>query len=88
MQLRNIDTNECLDTMDTTSKLELLPCHNLGGNQLWVLTKTNEIKNDEVCVDGVKMSGDVEVANCHGQQGNQHWSYDKLVSVVGYCVGS
>lgn len=66
--------------MGKKKKLELQPCHNLGGNQLWVLTKLNEIKNDDECVDGVKMYAEVEVAGCHGQQGNQHWTYDELVS--------
>lgn len=80
LQLRNVDTEECLDSMGTTKQLELQRCHNLGGNQLWYLTKSNEIKNDEYCIDGVKLSGEVEVASCHGQRGNQHWSYDKSVS--------
>lgn len=81
-QLRNLATNQCLDTMGAKHKLEMHPCHNLGGNQMWLLTNSNEIRNNEYCVDGVKISGEVEMGICHKSKGNQHWTYDEMVSVT------
>lgn len=65
----------CLDgnTGSGVTGIRIWPCHNQGGNQLWMLSKSGEIRRDEGCMD---YSGDkVVVLPCHGQRGNQEWEY-------------
>lgn len=63
---------------------ELFSCHNMGGSQLWILSRINEIKNDDMCVDGPSFDGEVSLFKCHGQGGNQKWMHDEKVSVCKY----
>uniref|UniRef100_A0A2M4BG78 Polypeptide N-acetylgalactosaminyltransferase n=1 Tax=Anopheles marajoara TaxID=58244 RepID=A0A2M4BG78_9DIPT len=51
----------------------LYPCHNQGGNQYWMLSKTGEIRRDEACLDYA--GDDVVLYPCHGSRGNQYWNY-------------
>lgn len=39
----------CLSVLDGL-KIGVLKCHNLGGNQAFMLTESNEIRKDTVCV--------------------------------------
>lgn len=78
-QIRNIDTNRCLDTMGGKKSVELQQCHHMGGNQLWIFTNLNEIQNDDKCIDGIAMNSAVTLQKCHGQRGNQQWVYNDEV---------
>uniref|UniRef100_A0A2M3YZD5 Polypeptide N-acetylgalactosaminyltransferase n=1 Tax=Anopheles braziliensis TaxID=58242 RepID=A0A2M3YZD5_9DIPT len=51
----------------------LYPCHNQGGNQFCMLSKTGEIRRDEACLDYA--GDDVVLYPCHGSRGNQYWNY-------------
>lgn len=67
----------CLDAPGGKKNLRkpvgLYPCHNQGGNQYWMLSKTGEIRRDEACLDYAGQ--DVILYPCHGSKGNQFWSY-------------
>lgn len=56
-EVRNPQTGMCLDTMARTvgSELGVSPCHRMGGNQHFALTKDDELKagpEDSMCVEG------------------------------------
>ena len=59
---------------DLHKPVGLLPCHNHGGNQYWMLSKQGEIRQDEACLDFA--GTDVILYPCHGSKGNQYWQYD------------
>ncbi|XP_053690363.1 putative polypeptide N-acetylgalactosaminyltransferase 9 [Sabethes cyaneus] len=67
----------CLDAPGGKKNLRkpagLYPCHNQGGNQYWMLSKTGEIRRDEACLDYAGQ--DVILYPCHGSKGNQFWNY-------------
>lgn len=67
----------CLDAPGGKKNLRkpvgLYPCHNQGGNQYWMLSKTGEIRRDEACLDYAGQ--DVILYPCHGSKGNQYWNY-------------
>lgn len=67
----------CLDAPGGKRNLRkpvgLYPCHNQGGNQYWMLSKTGEIRRDEACLDYA--GDDVVLYPCHGSRGNQYWNY-------------
>lgn len=70
----------CLDGLsgysDISKPLNVWPCHNQGGNQHWLLSKSGEIRRDEACMDVSPYSrGKVIMLTCHGQRGNQQWIY-------------
>ncbi|XP_033097618.1 polypeptide N-acetylgalactosaminyltransferase 1-like [Anneissia japonica] len=71
-EIRNVETNQCLDTMmrDTGHKVGLYACHGQGGNQIWAFTKDYELKHDDSCLD-VAHNGPVMMLSCHQQGGNQ-----------------
>ncbi|VVC36597.1 Nucleotide-diphospho-sugar transferases,Glycosyltransferase 2-like,Ricin B, lectin [Cinara cedri] len=68
----------CLDSPTRSSDLNkpagLYPCHKMGGNQYWMLSKMGEIRRDDVCLDYA--GSDVILYPCHGSKGNQYWSYN------------
>lgn len=51
------------------------PCHLMGGNQFWLLSKEGEIRRDEYCID-YPGRGSVVTYECHGSKGNQLWEYN------------
>jgi len=71
-------SNQCVDSAakrdDLHKSVGLWPCHNQGGNQYWMLSKTGEIRRDEACLDYA--GADVILYPCHGSKGNQYWQYD------------
>lgn len=68
----------CLDSAarkgDLHKPVGLYPCHRMGGNQFWMLSKTGEIRRDEACLDYA--GADVILYPCHGSKGNQLWQYE------------
>uniref|UniRef100_A0A182M368 Ricin B lectin domain-containing protein n=1 Tax=Anopheles culicifacies TaxID=139723 RepID=A0A182M368_9DIPT len=67
----------CIDSAakpeDMHTPLGVWPCHQAGGNQYWMLSKTGEIRRDEACLDYA--GDDVVLYPCHGSRGNQYWNY-------------
>ncbi|XP_077867802.1 polypeptide N-acetylgalactosaminyltransferase 1-like [Saccoglossus kowalevskii] len=78
VQVRNLETNMCLDTMmkEANNKVGMFGCHGQGGNQIWAYTNNLELKHDEICLDLANHRGPVMMLPCHGQGGNQQWHYD------------
>lgn len=78
-EVRNVGygNRTCLDAPGGKKNLRkpvgLYPCHNQGGNQYWMLSKTGEIRRDEACLDYAGQ--DVILYPCHGSKGNQFWNY-------------
>jgi len=76
-EIRNIHFHQCIDSHvkpdDMHKPVGLWPCHNQGGNQYWLMSKTGELRRDDTCIDfGGK---DVILYPCHGQRGNQWWIF-------------
>lgn len=67
----------CLDSparkKDLKKAVGLYQCHNQGGNQYWMLSKSGEIRRDDACLDYA--GHDVVLYPCHGAKGNQFWSF-------------
>ena len=65
-------SNQCVESAakreDLHKSVGLWPCHNQGGNQYWMLSKTGEIRRDESCLDYA--GADVILYPCHGSKGN------------------
>ncbi|XP_053670020.1 putative polypeptide N-acetylgalactosaminyltransferase 9 [Anopheles nili] len=78
-EIRNQWSNLCIDSAakpeDMHSPLGVWPCHQAGGNQYWMLSKTGEIRRDEACLDYA--GDDVVLYPCHGSRGNQYWNYSE-----------
>ncbi|KAF5292232.1 hypothetical protein FQA39_LY14047 [Lamprigera yunnana] len=76
--IRNVETQTCLDTMGRKSgdNLGMTYCHNLGGNQVFAYTKRQQIMSDDNCLDASNKYGPVKLVRCHGMGGNQAWVYD------------
>lgn len=76
----------CLDSparkKDLKKAVGLYPCHNQGGNQYFMLSKTGEIRRDEACLDYA--GGDVTLYACHGSKGNQLWTYNAATSQINH----
>lgn len=83
-QIRNVDSQTCLDTMGHKSgeKVGVSYCHGLGGNQVFAYTKRQQIMSDDNCLDASSSSGPVNLVRCHGMGGNQEWSYDENVRTI------
>lgn len=77
-EIRNINSNLCLDTYGRKSgeNAALSVCHGLGGNQVFAYTKRKQIMADDNCLDAQSQSGPVKLLRCHGMGGNQEWLYN------------
>lgn len=77
-EIRNINTNLCLDTYGRKSgeNAALSVCHGLGGNQVFAYTKRKQIMADDNCLDAQNQRGSVKLIRCHGMGGNQEWLYN------------
>ncbi|XP_048881442.1 polypeptide N-acetylgalactosaminyltransferase 1-like [Brienomyrus brachyistius] len=79
-QIRNVETNQCLDNMarKENEKVGIFNCHGMGGNQVFSYTANKEIRTDDLCLDVSKLSGPVMMLKCHHLKGNQLWDYDPV----------
>lgn len=77
-EIRNINSNLCLDTYGRKSgeNAALSVCHGLGGNQVFAYTKRKQIMADDNCLDAQSQRGPVKLIRCHGMGGNQEWLYN------------
>lgn len=77
-EIRNINSNICLDTYGRKSgeNAALSHCHGLGGNQVFAYTKRKQIMADDNCLDAQSQRGPVKLIRCHGMGGNQEWLYN------------
>lgn len=81
-QIENVSSDGvCLDTYShqATFSVEKESCHYLGGNQVFMVTKTNEIRWDHLCLDVDGVGKPVLLQECHEQKGNQKWVYSPEV---------
>jgi len=83
-EIRNVDTQQCLDTMGRKGSEPVGAgyCHGLGGNQVFAYTKRGQIMSDDNCLDAVSGDSPVKMVRCHGMGGNQHWKYDKTTMQI------
>lgn len=84
-QIESVDEEEtCLDSMGDSRvldrSLEAGQCHHQGGNQVFMLTGDNEIREKKFCLDATVPGQPVKMLDCHGEGGNQRWIYDENVS--------
>ncbi|XP_032853243.1 polypeptide N-acetylgalactosaminyltransferase 13 isoform X6 [Tyto alba] len=77
-QIRNVETNQCLDNMGRkeNEKVGIFNCHGMGGNQVFSYTADKEIRTDDLCLDVSRLNGPVTMLKCHHMRGNQLWEYD------------
>ncbi|CDS42642.1 Ricin B lectin [Echinococcus multilocularis] len=90
-EIRNVLTQHCVDApTHDKEKIKLVgyPCHNQGGNQFWLLSKTNEIRRDDYCLDSGFEPPYITISNCHSQGGNQHFEYTETdeIKQSGLCM--
>lgn len=85
-EVRNLGygAKTCLDSPARKANLHkpvgLYPCHKMGGNQYWMLSKEGEIRRDEACLDYAGQ--DVILYPCHGSKGNQLWFYNHETNTI------
>lgn len=81
----------CLDAMGTTEgNGGVYTCHRVGGNQLFIHTKTNQIKMNNLCLD-VGKDSEVKFKTCMEHKKSQEWLHnakDKTLQSVktGTCL--
>ena len=82
LQIKNVGTHNCMDTMGRKSGEEvgLSYCHGLGGNQVFAYTKRQQVMSDDNCMDATQPDHPVKLVRCHGMGGNQAWNYNFEVS--------
>ncbi|CAF1111426.1 unnamed protein product [Adineta ricciae] len=79
--LRNQD-HGCADSLGYDSEnginqnAGIFPCHNQGGNQLVVFSKSGELRFDDLCMEGSKNSA-VKLQKCTEGNQKQVWEYNK-----------
>lgn len=83
-EVRNVKTQNCLDTMSRKSgeKVGVSYCHGLGGNQVFAYTKRSQVMSDDNCLDVASPGGPVNLIRCHGMGGNQAWVYDNELMII------
>ncbi|KRG05300.1 putative polypeptide N-acetylgalactosaminyltransferase 9 isoform X2 [Drosophila mojavensis] len=81
-EIRNINTNMCIDTPKTGEEdpVGVYECHGQGGHQYWMFSKTGEIRRDQACLDYA--GKDVILFGCHGSKGNQFWTYHENTKLL------
>uniref|UniRef100_A0A6Q2Y524 Polypeptide N-acetylgalactosaminyltransferase n=1 Tax=Esox lucius TaxID=8010 RepID=A0A6Q2Y524_ESOLU len=77
-QIRNVETNQCVDNMGRkeNEKVGFFNCHGMGGNQVFSYTADKEIRTDDLCLDVSRPHGPVVMLKCHQMKGNQMFEYD------------
>uniref|UniRef100_A0A4W4FNE7 Polypeptide N-acetylgalactosaminyltransferase n=1 Tax=Electrophorus electricus TaxID=8005 RepID=A0A4W4FNE7_ELEEL len=77
-QIRNVETNQCVDNMGRkeNEKVGFFNCHGMGGNQVFSYTADKEIRTDDLCLDVSRLNGPVLMLKCHHMKGNQMFEYD------------
>uniref|UniRef100_A0AAY4CX02 Polypeptide N-acetylgalactosaminyltransferase n=1 Tax=Denticeps clupeoides TaxID=299321 RepID=A0AAY4CX02_9TELE len=77
-QIRNVETNQCMDNMGRkeNEKVGFFNCHGMGGNQVFSYTADKEIRTDDLCLDVSRLNGPVVMLKCHHMKGNQMFEYD------------
>uniref|UniRef100_A0A8C7Y3W8 Polypeptide N-acetylgalactosaminyltransferase n=1 Tax=Oryzias sinensis TaxID=183150 RepID=A0A8C7Y3W8_9TELE len=78
LQIRNVETNQCVDNMGRkeNEKVGFFNCHGMGGNQVFSYTADKEIRTDDLCLDVSRLNGPVVMLKCHHMKGNQMFEYD------------
>nr|CDS29350.1 Ricin B lectin [Hymenolepis microstoma] len=78
-EIRNVATGHCVDAVSPEKKNRVTvvgyPCHNQGGNQFFLLSKSFELRRDDYCFDSGYEPPQISMGSCHSQGGNQHFEY-------------
>ncbi|CAF3009602.1 unnamed protein product [Rotaria socialis] len=76
-------SNTCVDSQDSVDHGKPIvgyQCHGQGGNQFFLFSKTNEIRQEDKCLDfsgtALHEAGKIVFLACHTMQGNQMWFYE------------
>lgn len=76
----------CLDSLSESRihnrNLEIKPCHNERGNQLFLLTDDEQIREKKYCLDATQPGEPIKLYDCHFLGGNQRWVYDEDVREI------
>jgi polypeptide N-acetylgalactosaminyltransferase len=82
-EISNPTTKLCFDTMGkkTGENAGASPCHGIGGNQAWSLTKEGQIRSDETCISafrGFSTTTTLRLEKCTVTPSDKHiFSYDE-----------
>jgi polypeptide N-acetylgalactosaminyltransferase len=82
-EISNPTTKLCFDTMGkkTGESAGASPCHGIGGNQAWSLTKEGQIRSDETCISafrGFSTTTTLRLEKCTVTPSDKHiFSYDE-----------
>lgn len=68
------------DSRRLDRNLEVRECHYEGGNQVFMLTGDNEIREKKFCLDATIPGEPVKLLYCNGLGANQKWIYDEKVT--------
>lgn len=79
IQYSFIYINLCVKSKNQTTFIDISNNY-LGGNQVFMLTANNEIREKKYCLDATIPGMPVKMLDCHGEGGNQKWTYDEDVS--------
>ncbi|XP_013183210.2 putative polypeptide N-acetylgalactosaminyltransferase 9 [Amyelois transitella] len=83
-QIYNGEYNLCFDFSPDESKIErfvqLMFCHNLGGNQYWVYTRYGQIKMEEFCLEYI--ANVLQMFICQGKVDSQRWLFNNLTQHI------
>lgn len=75
--ISNSASQLCIDSLSTSSDLGkavgLWPCHNMGGNQYWMISKYGDIRRGDHCLD--VRGADVILSTCKQGRVNLLWDY-------------
>lgn len=83
-EIRNIQTNNCLDTFGRKSgeNVAMTRCHGMGGNQVFAYTGHKQIMTDDNCMDASSPHKPIKLVRCHSMGGNQAWEYRELTKQI------
>ena len=81
-QIQNIGTKQCLDALSTYGKPGMRICHGLGGHQVFLHTKVNELRSVNRCLEPSDLDityvddrVNVTLSGCTGLK-NQTWTFE------------
>ncbi|XP_034543442.1 N-acetylgalactosaminyltransferase 7-like [Notolabrus celidotus] len=77
-EIRGLDTRYCIDSMGhkKEGRVEIGPCHRMGGNQLFRINEANQLMQYDQCLTKGLDSSSVIITHCDQKQ-HTEWKYFK-----------